>query len=116
MACMASYHEELDKAGLLLDGTGLQPSSRGWRIDYEGDAISVTDGPFPETRELIAGYTLIKTTSREEALAWSKKFPNPSIDAKKAQIEVRQLFELEDFEPTETLERFREMDMGNRNA
>lgn len=114
LSCMASYHEELEKAGVLLDGTGLQASSLGWRIDYDGDAISVTDGPFPETRELIAGYTLIKTASREEALAWSKKFPNPSIDGKRAQIEVRQLFELEDFEQGETIDRFRDIEIGTK--
>jgi hypothetical protein len=110
LACMASYHEELAKAGVLLDGSGLHPSSTGWRIDYDGDKTSFTDGPFAETRDLIAGYTLIQVSSRDEAIEWSKRFPNPSTDGKRGQIEVRQLFELEDFEPGEALDRFKQME------
>lgn len=109
---MGAFHEELQKAGVLIDGSGLQPSSKGWRIEYDGEERSVVDGPFAETRELVAGYTLIRTESREEALEWSRRFPNPSIDRGRAQIEVRQLFELEDFEPGEAIERFRDMDIG----
>ncbi|GGX89708.1 hypothetical protein GCM10007160_16360 [Litchfieldella qijiaojingensis] len=109
IAAMADYHEELAKAGLLLDASGLQPSSKGWRIHYDGDKHSVTDGPFVETKELIAGYTLIQVQSREEALEWTKRFPNPAVDGGKAEIEVRQLFELEDFGPSESIERFRDM-------
>lgn len=70
------------------------------------------DGPFTETKELIAGYTLIQVASREEAIEWARRFPNPSNDHGKGEIEVRQLFELEDFEPSETVERFRDMDIG----
>jgi hypothetical protein len=113
MADMAGYHEELAKAGVLLDGAGLQPSRRGWRIHYSaGDKRTVTDGPFAETKELIAGYTLIQVRSREEALEWARRFPNPVGVGREADIEVRQLFELEDFGETEQTRRFRDMGMG----
>ena len=109
-AAMATYHEELQKAGVLRDASGLQPSAKGWRIKYSGDKRTVVDGPFAETKELIAGYTLIEVKSREEALAWTKRFPNPHLT--EGEIEVRQLFELEDFEPSAAIERFREMETG----
>ena len=70
------------------------------------------DGPFTETKELIAGYTLIQAKSREEALEWTRRFPNPAVDGKAGEIEVRQLFELEDFGPSEAVERFRDMGIG----
>lgn len=111
LAAMATYHEELARAGVLLDGTGLKASSHGWRVRYEsGDARRVIDGPFAETKELIAGYTLIQVRSREEALEWSRRFPNPAIDGGACEIEVRQLFELEDFAPNEAVERFRTLE------
>jgi hypothetical protein len=113
---MATYHEELMKAGALVDASGLQPTSKGWRIKYTGGKRSVTNGPFAETKELIAGYTIIKVKSREEALSWAKRFPNPAGDGKEAEIEVRQLFELEDFDPSPSIERFREMDAGTRKS
>jgi len=72
----------------------------------------VVDGPFTESKELIAGYTLIQVKSREEAMEWARRFPNPSLDGKEAEIEVRQLFELEDFGPSEAVERFRKMDLA----
>ncbi|MGE0354930.1 MAG: YciI family protein [Gemmatimonadales bacterium] len=109
IAEMASYHEELMKAGVLLDGSGLQPSSKGWRIQYQAGKRTVIDGPFTETKELVAGYTLIQVKSRDEALEWARRFPNPVGEGKDAEIEVRQLFELEDFEPSDAVERFREM-------
>jgi len=112
IADMAKYHEELARAGVLLDGSGLQSSAKGWRIRYTGGMRTVVDGPFAETKELIAGYTLIRTKSREEALEWTKRFPNPAIGGKDCEIEVRQLFELEDFGPSEAVERFREMGIG----
>jgi hypothetical protein len=112
IAEMAKYHEELVKAGALLDASGLQPSSKGWRIRYSGAKRTFIDGPFAETKELIAGYTLIQAKSREEAIEWTKRFPNPAVDGKKGEIEVRQLFELEDFGPSEAIERFREMGVG----
>ena len=110
MAAMASYHEELVKAGVLLDAAGLQPSSKGWRIRYQGDRISVTDGPFADTKELIAGYTLIQVRSREEAMEWARRFPAPMGDGVDAEIEVRQLFEMSDFAPGDAVERFREIE------
>ena len=109
---MATFHEELAKAGALLDASGLQPSSKGWRIKYSGSKRTLIDGPFAETKELIAGYTLIQAKSREEALAWTKRFPNPAVDGKEAEIEVRQLFELEDFGPSEAVDRFRDLGVG----
>ena len=107
---MASYHEQLVKAGVLLDGSGLKPSSTGWRIRYSGDKRTIVDGPFAETKELVAGYTLIQVKTREEALEWARRFPNPSIDHGEAEIEIRQLYELEDFEPNREIERFRAME------
>ena len=76
---MADYHEQLAKAGVLLDANGLQPSSKAWRVKYSGDKRTVTDGPFTETKELVAGYTIIQVKSREEAMEWVRRFPNPSI-------------------------------------
>ncbi len=99
LAAMASYHEQLARAGVLLDAAGLRASSHGWRVRCGGDGERrVIDGPFAETQELIAGYTLIQVRSREEALEWSRRFPSPSIDGGACEIEVRQLFELEDFQ------------------
>ncbi len=112
IAEMGQYHEELAKAGVLLDGSGLQPSSKGWRIKYSGGKRTITDGPFAETKELLAGYTLIRVKSREEALEWAKRFPNPAGPGKEGEIEVRQLFELEDFEPTDAVQRFRDLGIG----
>jgi len=112
IAEMATYHEQLAKAGALLDGSGLQPSSKGWRIQYDGQKRRVIDGPFTETKELIAGYTLIQVKSREEAMEWARRFPNPSIDGKEAVIEVRQLYELEDFGEGEAVDRMRELRIG----
>jgi hypothetical protein len=116
LAEMAGYHEELQKAGVLRDGSGLKPSSRGWRIKYSGDKRTVIDGPFTETKELVAGYTIIEVKSREEALEWTKRFPNPSIDHGEAEIEVREYFELEDFAQSDTLERFRTMEIGTARS
>ena len=110
LAAMATYHEELAKAGVLLDANGLQPSSRGWRIKYEGSKRRVVDGPFAETKELIAGYTIIQVKSREEALEWARRFPNPHSGD--GEIEIRQLFELEDFTQGEAIDRFRDMEVG----
>ncbi len=114
IAAMATYHEKLAKAGMLLDGSGLKPSSKGWRIKYSGEKRTVVDGPFAETKELIAGYTLIQVKSREEALDWARRFPNPSGEGKEAEIEVRELYELEDFAPSESVERFRDLELGKK--
>ncbi|UUZ71700.1 YciI family protein [Polaromonas sp. P1(28)-8] len=109
MAAMADYHEQLSKAGVLLDASGLQPSRKGWRIHYDGQKRTVVDGPFAESKELIAGFTTIQVRSREEALEWSRRFPNPVGENASAVIEVRQLYELDDFSPSESVERFRKM-------
>ncbi len=109
LAEMAGYHEEIAKAGVLVDATGLQPSSNGWRVKYSGGKQIVVDGPFAETKELIAGYTIIQVDSRDEAMEWVKRFPNPGGEG--AEIEVRQLFELDDFEQGPAIERFRELDI-----
>src|SRR5688572_4749961 len=77
LASMAEYHEQLARAGVLLDANGLQPSAKGWRIKYSGDKRTVVDGPFTETKELVAGYTIIQVKSRDEALEWARRFPNP---------------------------------------
>jgi hypothetical protein len=111
-AAMGAYHEELAKAGALLDGSGLQPSAKGWRIKYSGRKRTVVDGPFAETKELVAGYTLIQVKSREEALEWARRFPNPMGEGADAEIEVRQLYELEDFEQYASMDRFREIGIG----
>jgi hypothetical protein len=116
IARMAEYHEQLAKAGMLLDGSGLRPSSQGWRIKYSGNKTTLVDGPFAETKELIAGYTLISAKSREEALEWTRRFPNPAVDGGAGEIEVRQLFELEDFEPGEAVERHRRLQAGLERA
>lgn len=106
---MADYHEELSQAGVLLDASGLQPTSKGWRIRYAGGKRTVVDGPFAESKELIAGYTLIQVRSREEAMEWARRFPAPFGPRAEGEIEVRQLFELDDFPPSEAADRFRDM-------
>lgn len=107
---MAAYHEELQQSGVLLDGSGLHPSSKGWRITWQDGKKTVTDGPFAEARELIAGYTMIEVKTEAEAREWARRFPNPGVDGMNGEIEVRRLFELADFEGVD-LERFRDMGM-----
>ena len=114
IAAMATYHEELTKAGALLDASGLQPSSKGWRVKYSGGKRTLVDGPFAETKELIAGYPIIQAKSRQEAIDWTKRCPTPAGEGQEAEIEVRQLFELEDFGPSEAVERFREMEAAKK--
>jgi hypothetical protein len=98
MADMAAFHEELARAGVLLDASGLQPSSTGFRVRWDGAGQRVIDGPYAESKELIAGYTLIQVRNREEALAWARRFPNPMGEGREGEIEVRPLYELEHFE------------------
>jgi hypothetical protein len=113
-AAMATYHEQLAKAGILVDASGLQRSAKGWRIKYEGEKRTVVDGPFAETKELVAGYTVINVSSREEALDWTRRFPNPAIDGGVAEIEVRPYFDLEDFGESPAIKRFRKIEMEKR--
>jgi len=111
---MAKYHEQLQKAGMLLDASGLKPSSKGWRLNYDGSKRTFVDGPFAETKELIAGYTIIQAKSREEAIEWTKRYPNPAVDGVKAQIEVREFFELEDFAQSKEVKRFEKIGLGKK--
>lgn len=107
---MIGFHEEMAKAGVLVDGAGLRASSNGWRIQYaKNGKRSLVDGPFTETKELVAGYTVINVKSREEAIAWTKRFPNPSLDGGEAEIEVRPFFELEDFGESPATEKARKI-------
>jgi hypothetical protein len=112
IGAMSAYHEELAKAGVLLDANGLQPTSKGWRVRHSGGKRTIIDGPFAETKELIAGYTLIQVRSREEAMEWARRFPAPFGENADGEIEVRQLFELDDFEPGPEIERFRKIEQG----
>lgn len=115
IAAMADFHEELSKAGVLLDASGLQPSRKGWRIHYDGQKRTVVDGPFAESKELVAGFTTIDVRSRGEALEWSRRYPNPAGAGQPAVIEVRQLYELDDFTPNAQVDRFREMNTPSQN-
>jgi hypothetical protein len=100
LAEMGAFHEELARAGVLLDGAGLRATSHGWRVRIDAaGGRRIVDGPFTETKELIAGYTLIQVRSRDEAIEWSRRFPNPTLHGSACVIEVRQLFEAEDFAP-----------------
>jgi len=96
LTAMGNYNEELAKAGILLAGEGLHPSSKGARVRFSGDKRTVIDGPFIETRELIAGFWLWQVKSKEEAIEWVKRCPNP-MPGTEAEIEIRQVFEMEDF-------------------
>jgi len=110
---MGAFHEELHKAGVLVDAAGLQRSEKGWRIEYgKNGKRTFHDGPFAETKELVAGYTIIDVKSRDEAVAWTKRYPNPSIDGGEGEIEVRQYFELADFGESPAIERMKQIDIG----
>ena len=93
---MGRYNEALLQAGVMLAGEGLQPSSKGARVKFSGDKRIVTDGPFPETKELVAGFWLWRVKSKEEAIEWAKRCPNPH-PGQDSEIEIRQLFEADDF-------------------
>src|SRR6202047_2112517 len=93
LSAMGKYNEELMKAGVLLDLAGLQASSKGFRIKFSGGKRTVIDGPFAETKELIAGYWIIQVKSREEAMEWAKRIPAPH-EGQEGEIEIRQFFEL----------------------
>ena len=96
LAAMGQYNEELVKAGVMLAGEGLHPSSKGARVRFSGDKRTVIDGPFTETKELVAGFWIWKVKSKEEAIEWVKRCPNP-MPGTEAEIEIRQVFEAEDF-------------------
>lgn len=92
---MGNFNEELVKAGIMLDGDGLHPSSKGVRVQFSGDKRTVTDGPFAETKELLAGYWIWKVDSMDEAIEWVKRCPNPM--GVESEIEIRPIFEMDDF-------------------
>jgi hypothetical protein len=96
LAAMMKYNEELIKAGVMLAGEGLQPSSKGARVKFSGSQRTVTDGPFAETKELVAGFWLWQVKSKEQAIEWVKRCPNP-MPGEESEIEIRQVFEAEDF-------------------
>jgi hypothetical protein len=95
LGAMAKFNEDMVKAGILLDAAGLQPSSKGARIRFSGNERTVIDGPFAETKELIAGYWIIQVKSMAEAIEWMRRCPNPH--EQDGEIEIRQFFEIEDF-------------------
>jgi hypothetical protein len=99
LVAMGKFNEEMVKAGIMLDGNGLQPSSKGARIRFNGDKRTVIDGPFAETKELVAGYWIIQVKSKAEAIEWMKRAPFQD-----GVVEIRPLFELEDFAPSEALD------------
>lgn len=99
-AAMAAYHQDLARAGVLLDAASLKPSADGWCVRHEGGARQVVPGPFTGARELVAGYTLIQVRSRDEALEWSRRFPAPQPGGAPCSIEVRPLLEADDFAPS----------------
>jgi hypothetical protein len=99
LATMGKYNDELIKAGVMVDGAGLQPTSKGARVGLKNGKVVVTDGPFAETKELIAGYWVINVKSKADAIAWAKKIPFECIpnDGREPEVELRQFFEIEDF-------------------
>ena len=107
LGAMAKFNEEMVKAGIMLDAAGLQSSAKGARIRFTGDKRSVIDGPFAETKELIAGYWIIQVKNKAEAIEWMKRCPKPHDDD--CEIEIRQFFELEDFEPSPAVDEAREL-------
>lgn len=96
LAEMGAFNEELSKAGVMLAGEGLQPSSKGARVKFSGNKRTVVDGPFPETKELVAGFWLWQVKSKQEAIEWVKRCPHP-MPGEDAEIEIRQVYEAEDF-------------------
>src|SRR4051812_8869176 len=97
LAAMGKYNEELVKAGIMLSGEGLHPSSKGARVKFSGNKRIVTDGPFAETKELVAGFWLWKCQSKQEAIDWVKRCPNPTGTNAECEVEIRQIFAPEDF-------------------
>ena len=107
LEAVGKFNEEMVKAGVMLDGNGLQASSKGARIRFSGDKRTVIDGPFAETKELVAGYWILQVKSKAEAIEWIKRCPNPhNVDS---EIEIRQLFELDDFGDSEAVDRHRDL-------
>ncbi len=109
LTAMGKYNEELMRAGALVDLAGLHPSSKGARVKFTAGKRTVIDGPFAETKELIAGYWIIEVKSKEEAIEWANRVPSPHSECAEGEIELRQIFELEDFAPSAAVQRAREL-------
>jgi hypothetical protein len=107
LSAMAKFNEEMVKAGVMLDGNGLQPSSKGARVRFSGDKRTVIDGPFAETKELVAGYWILQCKSLAEAIEWIKRCPNPHEG--ESDVEIRQIVELDDFGTGEAVEQHRRL-------
>ena len=110
IAQMTKYNEALQKAGVLLDLSGLQPSSKGARIKFSGGKRTVINGPFTDSKDLIAGYWVIQVKSKEEAVQWALRAPAPHGPDKESEIELRQFFELEDFGESEAIDQARKLE------
>lgn len=109
IAAMTRYNEELSKAGVLLDLAGLQPSAKGARVKFSGGKRTFVDGPFTESTGLVAGYWLIQVKSKAEAVEWAKRAPAPHGEGTEGEIELRQLFELDDFAPSPAIDEARQL-------
>ena len=118
LAAMGKYNEELMKAGVLVDLSGLKPTSQGARVQFSGGKVTVVDGPFAETKELIGGYWIIRANSLAEAIEWGKRAPNPHGPGAETAIEIRPFFEPEDFLQGDAIEQARELDreLARQNA
>jgi hypothetical protein len=117
LAAMGAFLEEGAKAGVFLSGEGLQPSSKGARVRFSGSKRLVTDGPFAETKELVAGYAILQFASKAEAIEWTKRFVQVDAPLRlgaESECEIRPFFEFEDFGPSEAVERFRKMGVGTK--
>ncbi len=108
LLAMGKFNEEMVKAGIMLAGDGLQPSAKGARIRFDGKNRTVVDGPFAETKELVAGFWIIQVKSLEEAIEWMKRCPNPHNDG--GELEIRQIYELSDFAPGEGIRLHEKLD------
>ncbi|MEP7000221.1 MAG: YciI family protein [bacterium] len=113
IAAMGRYNEEMVKAGVLLDASGLQSSTKGARVKFSHGKPTVIDGPFTETKELVAGYSIIQVASKDEAIEWVKRWPVEDSHGA-AYIEIRQLFELEDFGPSAAIDRMIEVGFSDK--
>jgi hypothetical protein len=112
LAAMGRYNEELSKAGVLLDLAGLHPTAEGVRVRFSGGETTVVDGPFPEAREVVAGYWILQVKSMDEAIEWAKRVPVEAAEheyGQESEIEIRQIFELEEFGEGPAIDRAREL-------
>jgi hypothetical protein len=114
VAARAAYHEQLARAGVLLDANGLQPSSKGFRLRWHGGERTLVDGPFAPAEGLVAGYTLVQVKSLAEGVEWAKRFPAPFGEDRDGEIEVRPLYELDELCPARSIHRFRRMPLSTR--